>query len=163
MHTISYRYAQKKWIGPACALFFAGCTWVLVGLAKTNSVGLIINHMIELEPGSATIFYWVLAAFSAIMTAGGIILSAAAFQAPGEIILGESEISLPKSRLNAKTMISIPYAAIKRLEHVTVQRQEFLHIYHGQSKQSVIGGMLPTKVDFEALCTELAGRVQSNR
>jgi hypothetical protein len=58
-----------------CALFFGAGALVLAAKANGNDRGLIINGIIELSPGAATVFYWALAGLGVAFVAGAGVLA----------------------------------------------------------------------------------------
>ena len=98
METLRYDYKPKAWVMALAGLFFAGCGVVLGKIALENDRGLILNGIIRLDAGDATMFYWVLTAACAAFVAfalGGVVRG---MGAPGEVVLDRTAISAPRAR-----------------------------------------------------------------
>lgn len=154
MNEIRYPYKPKVAIAVLVTLFFAGCGSALGFRAAGNDRGLIFYDVLELDPGNATIFFWCLAAASALMAAVGIAMFISGITSKMEIVLGEKEVTIPKGGLTPKT-VTIPYQDITEMQMVKFHRQVILSITHRHGKVSVAQSLMPSKADFEAFVAEL--------
>lgn len=145
-----YPYRQKKWVGPACALFFGATAWVFWLKTQNTERGLIINRVIELSPGEAQVFYWVLLVASLIFVVLGGFIFAASFKQVRYITLTDEAVILPKNGFSKEDM-QIPFLSIQALQVQEVQGQVFLNITHSGGKVSIVQSMLTSKADFSEL------------
>ena len=56
METLRYHYRPKTWVMAPAGSFFAVCAAVLGYMVRDNDRGLLINGLISLDPGQASIF-----------------------------------------------------------------------------------------------------------
>lgn len=162
METLRYDYKPKLWSSLLAGLFFAGCGVVLGNVALTNDRGLILNGIIELETGSATIFYWVLTALCAGFVFVGLVATVRSLGAPHEVVLDRIAISAPKG-VTGKIVVTVPYARITDLKVSQVKSQKFLAVHHADGKLTITRSMLPTHDAFEELLAALDGRWRAAR
>jgi hypothetical protein len=122
-----YSYNPKWWLILALALFFGACGALAVNKATHNSVGLIINGIIELGPAGATAFYWVMAALAGLFVLMAILLALRRIANPQTLELGTEALRLPHGFLQTKTAL-IPYAEIDGVSETEVNGQTLLHV-----------------------------------
>jgi hypothetical protein len=160
METLRYDYKPKAWVMLLSGLFFAGCGVWFGNRALTNDRGLILNGIIELETGDATIFYWVLTAVCVAFVAGAGFGVVRALGAPGEVVLDATAITAPK-RGTGRTTSTVPFAQITDLRITDVNSQKFLTIHHTGGKLAIMRSMMPDRAAFEELVSELHARCGS--
>jgi hypothetical protein len=156
--SLTYAYRQKTWKIVLGLLFFAGCAWIALHTARTNDRGLIINHLIELETPSATIFYWGIFAVCAAFVPLGLAGLWVGRAGGRRITLDQQAITLPKNAWSRESR-TIPLAEITGLSMQTINGQTFLHMRLTSGKASLVGSMFPSKADFETFSAALAERV----
>src|SRR5258708_29914814 len=102
-----FDYRPKWTVIILCALFFGACALVLGAKANANDRGLIINGIIELSAGGATVFYWVLAALSIgfVVIAG--FFAIVLLTIHQRITLTNTSITIPRSRWSSEE-VSFP-------------------------------------------------------
>jgi len=154
-----YSYKQKKWVGPACAIFFGACAWTFLEKAREQPRGLIINHMIELSPSSAQVFHWTLFGFSMLFVVTGIAAFVLSFGKEKYITITAHSIRAPKNGFS-DIEIEVPFADIKSMQLQEIQKQRFLHITHANGKLSIVQSLLPSKAAFEEICALITAKVQ---
>ena len=144
-------------LGP---LFFGLGGLYFVHEANGNQRGLIIDYIIRLNPGEATVFFYMLAVFMlviAVLTAYSLIISATKTM---EIALEPSGIRLPVGL--AKRETTIAYADIKSIQHRKGRATEFLVIAPRAGKGAFIAAsMLPSKEAFAQVRAELTARART--
>lgn len=164
-----YRYRAKPWMMVLCILFFLACAGGLAQQASTNDKGAIIEHLIELNTSQATVFYWVLAAFSVGMVIIAFVGLVSAYSKPVFIELTENSITIPKHLWGQEQQIA--FTDITDLAVQKVQRQVFLYIYHsttqgaishGTKKGTISRANMPSKAAFEELMGTLYAKVGRN-
>lgn len=153
-----YRYKQKWWLGPACAILFGLCAWMFWIKAHEPPRGLMIKHMIELSPGEAQVFHWALFAVSMLLVALGVLVFLTSFKSERYITISATSIRAPKSGISSLE-VDVPFDSIKSLQLQEVQRQRFLHINHAGGKLSIVQSMLSSKAEFEEICALVSARV----
>ena len=158
MSDLSYVYKPKP-VGMGLAFaFFAACALISLHSALTNEAGLIINGLIRLDPGQATIFYWGLTAAGAIMSGFGLLGFFRAFTSQQRLVLGETSLRLPKSGFS-DVLVTVAYARVKDLVRQQVKSQHFLVIHHSGGKVSISASMLPSRAVFDEVCRIVTERV----
>jgi hypothetical protein len=154
-----YPYRQKKWVGPACALFFGATAWVFWLKTRNTERGLVINRVIELSPGEAQFLYWVLLVISLTFVLLGGFIFAASFKQMRYITLTEEAICLPKNGFS-KEDVHIPFSSIQALQLQEIQGQVFLNITHSGAKVSIVQSMLTSKAEFSELSKAISAGAQ---
>ncbi len=163
MTEVRYPYRAKIWKMLLAVLFFSACALIIASKALSNDRGMIINHLIELETRDATIFLWILTALSAAFVLTGVMIIAKTIGSTAELVLAPTAVSAPKSGLRLNALVTVPYQTISNLVLQEVQSQKFLIIHHTGGKLSIIASMLPSKADFDTVCTEIAHRWDTMR
>jgi hypothetical protein len=128
-------------------LFFGACAVFLGMKAAANDRGLIINGLIELSSGGATIFYWVIAATSFVFVAAGVFLTVLGLTLAQRIIVTDSCIVVPKSRFTTE-LVTVPFDGIQDWSETEVQGHRFLKIMHQEGTFEIVASMLPAKEDL---------------
>ena len=154
METLRYDYKPKLWSSLLLSLFFAGCAVLIGKSALENDRGLILNGLIELDTGDATIFYWVLTALCAAFVAIGILSSVRAMGAPHQIVLDATTITAPKGVMG-RALATVPYARVDGVEVTEMRSQKLLTIRYPEGKLVIARGLLPSKDAFEELLAAL--------
>jgi len=126
--------------------------------AMVNERGLIINGLIHLEPSGATIFYWCMAALSAVFVVVAVPAFFVGLLSSQHVILTSTEISAPKFGFSGKATV-VKLSDIKSLSVQEIQKERFLNIQHANGNLSINASFLPDKAAFEELCSTLAERV----
>ena len=157
-----YDYRPKWTIIVLCALFFGACALVLGAKAHENDRGLIINGIIELEPGGATIFYWVLAALSIGFVVAAGFLAIVRLTLHQRIGLTETCITIPRSRWSSEE-VAVPFGEIVDLSTSQVSGQRFLNIVYNGGKFTLTASMLPRKEDFDEICAAVSRGLKADR
>lgn len=157
METLRYDYRPKTWVMALAGLFFAGCAVVLVQSARHNDRGMVINGLITLDLGQATLFLWVLAALSALFVGAGVYGVIRSVGVAQQIVIDRHGITAPKGGMSS-AIVTVPFADITDLQMRQVQSQHFLVIHHRGGKLTITGSMLPSKAEFEELATTVADR-----
>ena len=160
--TFTYRYKAGRLF--LCIFFFGLCAAMLGHEALNNGKGLVINNIIELDAGNATIFYWVLAALSLGFVLLGLIGFMAQLTADDDaqvLTLGEKTMTLPQGAFR-KVPRELAYADITAMKQQEVQGQRFLTVKLANGKKvSLAAVALPKKEDFDTVCSHIAARLDA--
>lgn len=138
--------------------FFALCAVVLVFRAASNDRGLILNGIINMDQGSATMFYYVLAGLGALMAAGGLVGFVQSLRGPGFVELDETGVSFP-GNLGQKP-VRIAYDAITQLQPGGAYKQRWLYIHHGGKRHAIMSSMLAKAGQLDEIEALLAQRIR---
>ncbi len=162
METLKYVYKPKAATMAFATVFFAVCTAILFNSAQTNDRGLIIDGLITLDTGQATLFFGALLTASAAMTVGGLFGIVMGMISTQTLTMDDKALRMPKSGLSHK-IVSIAYGDIVKMTMVQVKSQRFLTIEHRGGKVSISRSMLPTNAIFDKVCNVLSERVAAAR
>jgi hypothetical protein len=155
---LEYPYRPKVWIMLLGILFFGACAAGLVNEAQGNDRGLILNGILELSPGGATIFYWCVAGASVALGVLAVLGCIAGLRTPRVVRLTATDISAPKF-LFSRTETVVPIAEFLDVHVQRVARERFLKIKHRKGKLTISQGHLPDRQAFDDLCAALADRL----
>ena len=136
-------------------IFFAACALVLGARAYTNDRGLVINGIIELSPGSATVFYCVLTGFSVGFVAAAAVLAGTQLTLHQRIAYTETCLILPRSRWSAEE-VTVPFSDILSYSAREIYGQRMLTIVYKGGKFTVGASMLPSTEAFDEICKVVA-------
>ncbi len=162
MDIISYDYKPKAGLMALAAAFFGLCTAGLATTAHGNAAGLIIDGVISLNPGQATMFYRIVAAVSAVMTLGGVLGVYRAVTSQHKLILDDVALRVPKSGLSDRVAV-ISYHTITGLSVLEIRSRRFLTVTHAGGHIHIYEGMLPGHDAFERVGQALQQRVEAAR
>jgi hypothetical protein len=157
-----YDYKPKWTLIVCCAIFFGLGAVVLGSKAANNDRGLIINHVIELGPDNAMIFYWTLTACGIGFVAIAALLAYHRLAYQQRLAFGPAALIVPVSRWS-RAEKEIAYRDIRELSRVTVNGQRFLYVMHLGGKHTIAASMLPSREAFEEICELLAARVRESQ
>lgn len=155
----TYPYKFKASVALMGLLFFGFCAFVFSYLALHNDRGLVINRIIQLETGGATIVYWLLFVLAMPFILLSFLILWKGLSNKREILLNDHGITAPKKGLSQKNL-TIPYQEISELIIEECQAQYCLKIISNTQKLSIPAIMLPSKVEFEDLVAELNRRIK---
>jgi hypothetical protein len=141
------------------ALWFGLCAAFLGSEAAHNDQGLLINGIIGLGPGGATVFYWILTALSAGFVVISAFLAYHRLTFQQQLVFGPAVMTVPVSRWSRETQ-RIEYRSIEALSKTAVYGQQFLYITHPGGKYTLSMAMLPSKAVFAQISELLAARVR---
>ena len=130
-----------------CLAFFGACAFFIGRDANTNTSGMIIDGVITLGPGGATIFLWTLCAASCAFVLVALLLTPRRVFSPKILELGPDALVLPHGFFQARTA-RIPYAEIQDLSETRVNRQVFLHVISGGRKYAVTAALFSENGDY---------------
>lgn len=162
METIRYDYKPKLWVIGLSGLFFAGCGVVLAKSALENDRGMIINGLITLDTGDASILLWVLTLFSVGFVLVALVGVVRALGAPQEVVLDARAITAPKSGFS-RMLVTVPLLDVDNLQIVEIKSQKMLTIHHRHGKLTINRAMLPDREAFETLFATLRDRCTAVR
>lgn len=139
--------------------FFGACAAAGAYAAETNDRGLIINGLVELSPGGASVFWWVLSALSLAFVAGGSFGLYRGRTAAVPVRLTATELSAPKNGF-VRRATTIPLREIQDVSVGAYGEQRWLVFSSPVANLNIMESMLPDRASFEALYAALAARVQ---
>lgn len=154
-----YPYKPKVLVMLLAALFFAACGAGLTNAALTNDRGLIINGIITLGPGGATIFYWVMVGACSVFVLGGLWGIIIGLTSDRRLVLTETGIRAPKGGYS-RQYVTIRFSDILNVTMQSVQKQRFLTVHHTNGKMSIAQSMLPDKEAFEEVTRMVTQKVK---
>jgi hypothetical protein len=114
-------------------LFFAAFAAVLALRASTNQRGLVINHVVHLEPGAATTLYWVMVVLSALFV---VLAAATALQRTRELTLDDRSVAIP-GPIWRRAPVTIAFADITALEQQAIHGQDLLILVHRRGRAAI--------------------------
>jgi len=158
MTTLRFAYKPKSLTMALAAGFFLVCAVVLFLRAADNDRGLILNHIIEMDQGSTTLFFYVLAGLSALMAAGGVFGFVTSLRGEKFVVLDEAGVEFPGNV--GQKPVRIPYASISRLEPGGVNRQRWLYIHHSGGRHAIMGSLLSNKAQLDEIAELIAARMR---
>lgn len=158
----TYDYRPKWTTIVLCAVFFGACAFVLTAKAQGNDRGLIINHIIELSPSGATVFYWVLAASSMGFVLMSGLLTVVRLTVHQRITVTEESLTFPPSRWSSEEA-TVPFGEIINLTASEVSGQRFFTIVYGGGKFTLTASLLPTNADFDEICSIVREQVAASK
>jgi hypothetical protein len=158
MTDLTFSYRPKTWIVLLAVPMLVGLAWFFQHLARTNDQGIIFNHLVEIGPQGATIFYWAMFAILAITVPLILLALWNGVKHKTVITLGADGLTLPKKGLSPQPM-TIAYADIVSLHYQSVYSQTFLNLKTKTGKASIAASMFPKKADFETFCAALEERL----
>lgn len=160
METLRYDYKPKAWGMALAGFFFVGCGVILGKTALENHRGLVLNGIIQLDTGDATIFYWVLTAACALAVAAALFGIVDAFGAAQEVVLDETSITVPKGMFG-RVPVTVRFTHITDVRIMEVNSQKMLMIHHPGGTLTLPHSMLPTREDFDELADALGARYRA--
>ena len=158
MSDLVYAYKPKPVVMALGAVFFALCAAFFANNALTNDRGLIIDGLIRLDIGQATVFYWIMLSAGAAMSLAGLVGLIRGLTSAQTLIIGATAIQVPKSPMG-NNRVSVAYADIRDMVRTQVRNQVFLVIHHSRGKLTIMASMLPSRAKFEEVCQLLTERV----
>ena len=141
-------YKPKILVMLLASLFFAACSAGMAYAAVTNDRGLIINGIITLSESGATVFFWVIAAVSAVFVLGGTWGIIVGLTSDRRLTITENGLRAPKSGYS-RQYVTIKFPAIVKVSMQAVNKQQFMTLHHSTGKLSIAQSMLPDKEAFE--------------
>ncbi|HEX7815047.1 hypothetical protein [Dyella sp.] len=151
VQTFAYR---PKWGVLWFLLLLSGAGAIFMAYtAATNDRGAIIDHAIELDKGSATVLYGVIAAFCAAGVVMAIMSMIGRVRSPGELILKADELTLPPHPWRSPA--TVKYADIQGVTMQAMRNGRFVVIKHRGGKLSIREWFFEDKASFEKVCVRL--------
>jgi len=123
---------------------FGGGGLMFGSKAMTNDRGLIINHLIELGPTAASVFYAVLAVVSLLFVGAALVALVRQFGEPQWLVLDQHAVSGPQSVI-INRQVRIPYVDLVGIKVTSVRNSSGVELRgrHGQK-------IWLSNADFEA-------------
>lgn len=152
-------FPYRPQVGPmlAAVAFFGVCAAAGVAAARTNDRGMIISGLITLSPGGATIFWWCLAAVSALFVAGGVYGLSLARSTTRTIRLTGTELSAPRNGFARGTTV-VPLAQIRSVGVGEYGKQRWLAVESTVASLHISESMMPDRDAFARLHSALVVR-----
>ncbi len=139
----------------AAALIFCGFLGIFsLYQALTNTKGLLINHLIPLNPGQASVLYGIIGLLMISTLLWSVYAMAVSSGGPKEIHLTAMSLDMP---MKGKTL-SIPYGRINGMAMETIGRSKRLMIRHPGGKAAISSILFSNPKDFEDCVLEIRSR-----
>ncbi len=165
MTTIEREFEYKpSWTIIALAIVFFGACAIVLGIsAFSNDGDLVINGIIHLSKGSATICYWVLCAMSLGFVVLAILMTIHRLTHHQRIAFTPQSILLPNSWWSSEEA-TVDYEDISTIAVTEINGQWILCIICDDGKRFTISAsLLPTRESFDEVCDRLIDRVESKK
>ena len=142
MQSLSFPYkTSKPLLMIAGVLFGGGGAYFMYLKSTTNTRGLILNRIIELDPTEASLFYIIVAIGCAILAIAAAAVLLLSFFGNRVLEITTKYISVPKNGL-ALTNTTIPWQDITDFRDMKVSGQRWLEVRHKGGKVSIAESML---------------------
>lgn len=158
MAVTRFAYKPKSLTMILAGLFFLLCAIVLFFRAASNERGLILNGIIQMDQGSATIFYYVLTGLAALMAAGGVFGFIVSLKGPRFLVLDDTGVEIPGNA--GRKPVRIAYDAITGLQPGGAYRQRWVYVVHTGGRQAIMGSMLANTAHLDDIAKLLAERMR---
>jgi len=158
MVAMRFAYKPKTLTMILAGVFFLLCAVVLFYRAASNDSGLILNGIIEMDQGSATIFYYVLAGLALAMAAGGVFGFVTSLGGPRFVALDDTGVEIPGNA--GRKPVRIAYTAITGLQPGGAYKQRWVYVVHTGGRQAIMGSMLANGAQLDEIANLLAERVR---
>jgi hypothetical protein len=159
--TIRYDYQPKTLPFALAAAFCAGGAVLMAKFALDNDRGMIIDGLIRLDRGAATVFLWGVAGVFVVGLAIASAALARSFGPARQIVLDRHAISAPKNGLS-HTIETVRYTEISGLRLTQVRSHHFLELRHPRGKVTIASAMLPSEYDFDTLVDTVRARCRAH-
>ncbi|TPG56066.1 hypothetical protein [Sphingomonas glacialis] len=157
MDTIRYDYQPNTLRFALAAAFCAGSAVLMAKFALDNDRGMIIDGLIRLDRGAATVFQWAVAGTFAVGLFIALAGLARSFGPAVQVVLDRHAISAPKSGFS-RTVETVRYAEISGLRLTQIRSHRFLELRHPRGKFTIACSMLPSEYDFDTLVDTVRAR-----
>lgn len=161
MAATRFAYKPKTLTMIMAGLFFLLCAVVLFFRAASNDAGLILNGIIEMDQGSATIFYYVLTVLAGLMAAGGVFGFVVSLGGPRFVVLDDTGVEIPGAA--GRKSVRIAYNAITGLQPGGAHKQRWIYVVHTGGRQAIMGSMLANTAQLDEIANLLAERVRNRQ
>jgi hypothetical protein len=155
--TIRYDYQPKTLPLALAAAFCIGGAVLMAKFALDNDRGMIIDGLIRLDRGEATVFLWGVAGTCAVGLLIALAGLARSFGPAAQVVLDRHAISAPKSGFS-RTIETVRYAEISGLRLTQIRSHRFLELRHPRGKVTIACSMLPSEYDFDVLVETVRSR-----
>lgn len=142
-------------------LLFGGAFAFFAHRAATNEVGLMINRAFHFDPEGASMFYGVLATFSAALVVGGVVGIINITRGVQMIVVTEGTISLPGA-VWRRTPTTIRFDDITKARLEEVAGQTLLRLESPAGKVAIAKSHL-TERDWNEFSALVLARVSQDR
>lgn len=157
MKILSYPYRPKPLSVVFAIVLFGLAAFVMGDAAQTNDRGLVVNGLIRLGRGEATIFYGAMAALSVAL----VVLIVAVFLRgqffPQRVTLTANELAAPHSRFAMAPTVLRLYD-IQHMSIGVIRRKRALQLVHPWGTLCLHESWLPSESDFDTLCHAIESR-----
>src|SRR6266496_4180136 len=130
--------------------FFCFCAASLAWQATTNDRGLILNGVITFSPREASVFYWILSAFSVLFVILAILLVFARIRSSTFLELTSDALIIPRG-FAGKRFRRISYSDIASISELSVAGSKSLRIRTATAQFWISSSVLPTSEDYQEL------------
>lgn len=148
-------FPYKPRLGPSLVLIslFLVSVVFMADVAVNNDEGLIIDGLITLDTGSATVFYWVIVVATFFPLFIGVKALRLSLQKNRRIVLSEKDVTIPG--LMSSTTVVVPLNDITRL----MMSSRTLIVCHGADQTKVSQVHFADKASFERFLSHLKAAI----
>ncbi|MFG1374768.1 hypothetical protein V5F32_21530 [Xanthobacter oligotrophicus] len=122
-------------------LFGAGA-YVMFLNARANNDGMIINNLIDLDPASATIVFWILFAACIAFCLVGLFSLFRGMTSKAVLTISQQGLRVPRAILGGPGML-VAWEAITHVRDISVRNVRFLELLHTGGKITINEALLP--------------------
>ncbi|MBS1912806.1 MAG: hypothetical protein JST22_12530 [Bacteroidetes bacterium] len=133
-----------------CGAFFSVCAVVLGMKARANDAGMLLDGLIRLSPGAATIFLWVLCSIALLMVFLSIVLMVQRLRYAGRIVVRADDIIVPVSPWSGREQ-SVAYRSMTEFKLVRMRWVRILRIVHGGGVCTIASSRFASDAHFSEL------------
>jgi len=153
---------NPRWLGTLLgAAFFGSGSALMACKAANNRIGATFGNMFRLGPQGATIFYWIISAFSAAFVIWSLLLVMRRLFNPKVLEVGTDALLLPHGRFQRQTS-RIAYSDIQQITEAKISGQRFLHVIVGGRKYMITASLFPDNDSYTTLKDFLISRVRAH-
>jgi len=157
---MTFPYKPKPWLMALMAFFMTICTSVMLNTSQSNTQGMRLFNLIDLDPQGASYFYGFLTALCALIAITGFVGIWVGTTSRNMLKLTSEAVICPKFAFSSRS-VTVPLNNITRIRRTSVQHQVSLRIHHINGSLSIGRQMFLNNEEFEtfvdALTNHLAG------
>ena len=158
---LKYLYRQKWSSIIFIVVFFGFCTPALFYKAQDNDRGLIINGLIELSTKNASIFYWIICAFSFVLFLFGLISVYFRVKEKKYLVISDFELIIPPVGFNRREY-RILLDKINSIQEIKISGQIMLKISSEGKSRTIVKKLLENKTQYEEVKKNLKENLNEN-
>jgi len=154
-----YKYEMGWGLLLSATIISSGLGYFVARKALTNDVGLLINGIIELDTGGATIFFWCLAIFMFFLSFIGVMGIVEKIKGKNRIAITKDGVILPNVPWK-KGEAYFSYDSVKKLTFNKLKKIDILDINTSCGKYRIASNRLAESEDFNDISQVISDRVK---